>query len=324
MRRAVTAALVSTALVTTLTSCGDDAAQSASADGSCTPATLKVGVLPISNLAPLYVGINEGFFEDEGLTIEPVVQAGGAEAVAALVSGSLDVGWSATTGTVIAASRNLPIVIVAPGTVGPSDESEPNGPIVVTGSSPIREPADLEGKTVSINTLANLGDITIRAALDNLGVDSSTVKFVEVSFPDMPAMLEQGEVDAAWLTEPFSTSVVEEGGRVLFDSFVETRPGLPTGHWVTTTRQTAEKECSIVAFGRAVEKANIFANENPDAVRTAIEGYTEIPAPVIGKITLPTWTDEHDTEGLKVITKLTEKYADVEPVDIESLILETS
>jgi NitT/TauT family transport system substrate-binding protein len=97
-----------------------------------------------------------------------------------------------------------------------------------------------------------------------------------------------------------------------FDSFLKTRPGLPTGHWVTTTRQTAKEECIIRAFGRAVTKSNVFANTHPDAVRTAIGQYTKIPAPVIAKITLPTWTDRHDIDGLKVIAKLTEKYVDID------------
>ena len=33
--------------------------------------TLKVGVIPIADVAPLYVGIDQGFFKDEKLTIKP-------------------------------------------------------------------------------------------------------------------------------------------------------------------------------------------------------------------------------------------------------------
>lgn len=99
---------------------GDDQALEEGSDGKV---TLKVGVLPIANLAPFYVAVNEGFFDDQGLKVEPVVQQGGAEVVASLVSGALDVGWSATTGTVITAAQGPPIKVVAPGTIGPTKEN---------------------------------------------------------------------------------------------------------------------------------------------------------------------------------------------------------
>lgn len=53
--------------------------------------TLKVGVLPIADLAPLYLGIDQGFFKEENLKIEPL---------AAGVSGaaSEDKAWDALLG----------------------------------------------------------------------------------------------------------------------------------------------------------------------------------------------------------------------------------
>jgi ABC-type nitrate/sulfonate/bicarbonate transport system substrate-binding protein len=50
----------------------------------------------------------------------------------------------------------------------------------VKGSSDIQEPADLEGKTIAINTLNNISQLTVTAALDSEGVDTSTLHFVEV------------------------------------------------------------------------------------------------------------------------------------------------
>jgi NitT/TauT family transport system substrate-binding protein len=49
--------------------------------------TLKVGVIPISDVAPLYLGIAKGYFKDEHLAIEPVPAQGGAVIVPAVLSG---------------------------------------------------------------------------------------------------------------------------------------------------------------------------------------------------------------------------------------------
>ena len=52
------------------------------------PATLRVSVIPTSVLAPLYAGIKNGYFKDEGLTIDLAPTAGGAIGIPALVGGS--------------------------------------------------------------------------------------------------------------------------------------------------------------------------------------------------------------------------------------------
>jgi NitT/TauT family transport system substrate-binding protein len=44
------------------------------------PVTLKVGVLPVTDVAPLYIGRQQGFFAQQKLTVKPQVMQGGAEA----------------------------------------------------------------------------------------------------------------------------------------------------------------------------------------------------------------------------------------------------
>ncbi|NEK56521.1 ABC transporter substrate-binding protein [Geodermatophilus sabuli] len=304
---------------------GGGGAAATSGGGGQETVTLRVGVLPIANLAPLYVAQNEGLFEEQGIEVETLVQAGGAEVVTSLVSGGIDVGWSATTGTVISAARGLPIRIVAPGTIGPEDDAEPSGsPLAVRGDSPIQTVEDLAGKRIAVNTLANLADITMRAGLDNLGVDSSTIQFVEIPFPDMPAALETGQVDAAVTSEPFFTQVVQNGGRFIFDPFYATRPGLPTGHWVATSEYAEGNPDVIERFNAAILEANEFSNENPEAVHEAIGGYTQIPPAVIENINISTWSTDVDVEGLRTVEEITREYGPegLPEVDVESLVFE--
>ena len=65
-----------------------------------------------------------------------------------------------------------------------------------------RTPADLEGKTVAVNTLNNIGPVTINHWMEKHGGDYTKIKYVEVPFPDMGAALEAKRVDAAFTVEP--------------------------------------------------------------------------------------------------------------------------
>lgn len=112
----------------------------------------------------------------------------------------------------------------------PRTTSRRSGP---RGDGPIREPRDLEGRTLAVNTLDNIAEVTALEALSAEGVDVDSIELTEVPFPDMQAPVENGEVDAAFFIEPFSTLAEEAGAELIAgaDRGVD-RPGrglLPPG-----------------------------------------------------------------------------------------------
>src|SRR5215210_6744992 len=95
-----------------LAGCGDDGGSGGGGGGDGgepEAVTLKVGVIPIADVAPLYLGVDQGFFEEEGLTIEPQLAEGGAAIVPSVVSGDYQIGFSNTTSLIIAGSKDVPI-----------------------------------------------------------------------------------------------------------------------------------------------------------------------------------------------------------------------
>ena len=84
--------LLALACATALVACGDD-----EPSGGSGPTKLKVGVIPIADVAPLYLGIEKGFFKEESLEIEPVLAEGGAAIVPAVISGANQIGFSNAT-----------------------------------------------------------------------------------------------------------------------------------------------------------------------------------------------------------------------------------
>src|SRR3954467_11054048 len=91
--------------------CGGSSGES----GKGKPVTIRVGSTPIGDVAPLHLGIRKGVFKQEKATIEPKPADVGVAVVAAVVHGSDDVGFGNTTTLTIAASKNLPLQIIAPG-----------------------------------------------------------------------------------------------------------------------------------------------------------------------------------------------------------------
>lgn len=229
---------------------------------------LTIGLIPIVDVAPVYVGIQQGFFREEGIELDPVLAAGGAAIVPAVTSDSYQIGFSNNVSLIIGVSKGgLPLQLVSPG-VGISPENRSSNPAagycsVVTADSAIQNAADLQGRTVAVNTLNNIGDVTIKAALQSEGIDPSTVKFTELAFPDMPAAVEQRRVDAAWACEPFVTQLLDRGGaRPVLDNYDKTDPNLSVASYFASKQWATKNPETLAAFKRAMHKSMVYATQN--------------------------------------------------------------
>ncbi|WP_406019719.1 ABC transporter substrate-binding protein [Nocardioides sp. NBC_00850] len=91
-RRGLATALV-LAMPLALSACGGE-----SADESAGGATeITVGVIPIVDVAPIYLGVEKGFFKEEGLDVNLELAQGGAAIIPAVASGQYQFGFSNTT-----------------------------------------------------------------------------------------------------------------------------------------------------------------------------------------------------------------------------------
>src|SRR3954452_8011867 len=146
--------------------CGCDSGGGATpAPKSSEPVTLKVGVIPIADVAPLYLGIKKGFFKEENLTIKPQLAEGGAAITPAVLSGDFQIGFSNTISLLIAASKGLAVQMISQGVLAGTDKSQAWADLLVRKNGPIKTAKDLEGKTIAVNTLKNICEVTIKASL---------------------------------------------------------------------------------------------------------------------------------------------------------------
>jgi NitT/TauT family transport system substrate-binding protein len=309
------------ALALGIAGCGDDGEPAGQGGGEGSgPTQLKVQETAGVPSAFMGFGIEKGFFRDRQLDIELEAAQGGAATIPALVSGDIQVGGSNVVSLLIAASRNLPIQVIAPGTSA-QESGDDFGALLVAGEGDVREARDLEGKRIAVNTLNNIADVVVKAALEEEGADPSRLRLIEVPFPEMGATLANGDVDAAFSIEPFVTATVREGARVLNYSYVATEPGMQVGA-LAVSRRFAEQNPDVVErFRAAVAETAEYVMANEDEFRSFLSERAEIAPALAKRIVLPRFTTEVDAESLENTAGLMEKYGLLEePVDVGALL----
>jgi NitT/TauT family transport system substrate-binding protein len=256
---------------------------------------LKIATQPIVDSAPLYLGVSKGFFTEQGIELTIDTAVGGAAVIPGVVSGSLDFGRGNLLSTMVANDKGLDMRCItnANSTAGKPDI----GAVVVRRDSPIANAAQLSGRSVSVNTVNNIGDTTIRTVVQDAGGDPQAVRFVEIPFPDAPAALERGQVDAAWILEPFLTQATDQGAKVISYNFSEFHPQLDISCVFTTQRYIQEKGDIVNRFRNAMNKSLQYSDQHPDEVRAIVGTYTKIEPSILQRMVIPKFRAEFSKEA---------------------------
>jgi NitT/TauT family transport system substrate-binding protein len=319
MRRRLVSALAITALIAVTAACGDDGAGGDIAEGES--ASVKVGAIPIVDVAPLHLGVAKGFFKEEGLDVQVINTTGGAAAVPGVVSGQFDFAFGNVVSLVVAKSQGLELQAIAEGNSSTGIAGKDFSGVVVPKDSSIKDAAGLAGKTVAVNNLKNVGDTTVRASIRKAGGDPARVSFVEMPFPEMPAAVEKKQVDAAWIVEPFFTLAQDQGARVVASNFVDTAPNMTVATYFTSQQTIAEKPQLTERFTRAIKKSLQYAQDNPDEARQALLTYTQISPEVAERLTLPAWPQDINKNSVQRLADLMQQDGLVpEKVDVAAIL----
>jgi len=261
--------------VLVLTACA-----SADAGGSADngPLTLRLGYFPNLTHASALVGVKKGFFASalgSGVTIETHTFNAGGEAVTAILSGSIDatfVGPNPTTNAFVQ-SHGEAVRVIAGATSG--------GALLVVKPS-ITSPAQLKGKKIADPQLGGTQDIALRWYLKGQGFRTDTAGGGDVNvLPQDNAQtltsFKQGQIDGAWVPEPWASRlVVEGGGKVLVDE----RDLWPGGRFVTTnlivsTQFLNSHPVRVKALLEGLYQATQYINSNPTDAQTVTNDAVE-------------------------------------------------
>jgi NitT/TauT family transport system substrate-binding protein len=265
-------------------------------------ATVTLDTLPIANGFPLDLGIKQGFFEKRGIEIKKVVLQSGNDIVLALANSNGDIGYIGWTPAFIADTSGIGITTAAASEVEGTSQADNWQNILVKGSSSIRTPQDLAGKTIAVNALKGVGEVVIKAALKKLGMDPNSVKLLAIPFPAMRTALANGQVDAIWTPEPFmSQALNQDGARIVMAPGPVVAPFLPNGVYVARTAWTKENPALARSFRLAMNESLIYAQGHPDEIRALLPAATR-------DIRLPVWSPILDRGKLLQLARYAKEF----------------
>jgi NitT/TauT family transport system substrate-binding protein len=297
MTRRIAALVLAAALAAATTACGSSSSPNTPAGGQ--PDKVKTGVISIVDVAPIYLGKQQGFFSRRNIDLTLETAQGGSAIVPAVVSGQYQFGFSNVISLLLALSRKLPIKAVSNGTNSTGKPDADFGGLVVKDPA-ITSPRALEGKKVATNTLKNIVDTSVRDIVKKDGGDPNKVSFVELAFPDMAAALDAGNVQAIFAVEPFLSAAKAKGWKVI-GSYANVDPKLCVALYFTSTQLIASNPDLVRRFSDAMKESLAYADSHPDEVRAVLASYTQISEDLRKTLILPTWPADIDRSS---ITKL--------------------
>jgi NitT/TauT family transport system substrate-binding protein len=238
---------------------------------------INVGVLPIIDDAPVYVALRHGLFDAHGIDVTPVILNSGEQATKELLSGQLQFTFSNYVTTILAASQGAQLRLVADGSQGLPNTND----LMVARNSPIRNVAQLRGKTIAVNAIGNIATMMTDSTLRASGVPVGSVRYTVMPFPDMAAALAAHTVDAAWMAEPFITESGEQtGAEELADTASGPMANFPIAGYATLRSYAQANPAVVAGFTAALVQAQALA-ANRSVVEQAIATYIEGMAPAL-------------------------------------------
>jgi NitT/TauT family transport system substrate-binding protein len=290
-------ALLAVGMTISLAACGSsDEGSSSGSSEELMP--LNIADIKIAAQTDAYAAEKLGFFEKHGLDVEFTYAASGQDILTAVESGQQDVGLAIPGLALMAnATAGFDYVGLLQDQVA-HEEGPDTGGLIVSADSDIEDLKDLEGRSVAVvATGANQVYVSVVKVLTDAGVDVSKVNFQQIPFPQMGAVLAQGQVDAVANVDPFTTGLLSSGdGRLLSWYYVDALPGMPLGTYWATQEWADSHSAEVAAFQAAMHEAVDYLNANPDEARDLIAEFTGLDRALLDEMPLIKWDTNVSTD----------------------------
>jgi NitT/TauT family transport system substrate-binding protein len=257
-----------------------------------------------STMGPEYA-LELGLFEKYGLDVTVEISASGQAATAAVLGGAAQIASSNTLGLVVAHAKSIPVSLFAPGAAylpGP-----PTVGVMVAKNSPYHAAADLQGKTVGVEGLHDLGTLAVMAWMQKNGVDPKTVRFVEMSAAVLGAAVARGTIDAAEIFTPFYEQSLDTCRSLTMPYAAIADHFLINGwfahnDWLSANRDVAAR------FTRAVIEAQVWANRERDKSGKMLAAFSKIDPATIARMTRATYASRLDVALVQPIVNIAAQF----------------
>jgi NitT/TauT family transport system substrate-binding protein len=222
---------------------------------------IRVGYFPNITHSQALIGMARGDFQKalgESVEIQATQFNAGPSVIEAIFAGKIDLSYigpnPAINGFIKSEGEALRIVCGA---------TSGGAALVVRPDADIKTAADLAGKKIASPQLGNTQDVALRGYIIDNGMQTleqgGTVEVIPTENPLILDMFRLGEIDGAWVPEPWASRLVVEGGGEVFlderDLWTETNGEFITAHIIVSAK---------------------FLSEHPNLVKAWIQAHIEV------------------------------------------------
>ena len=173
---------------------------------------IRVAFFPsIGHIIPI-VGLEEKFFEKgigEEKQIETKLFDSGPQVIESIFAGSIDIAYVGPgpiiNGFLKSDGKDIKIL---------SGAASGGASFIIQPNSGLESLENFDGKRIASPQISNSQDVSLRYYLESHGLKSvekgGTVFVLNISNPDIYTLFAKGDIDGAWVPEPWATILVQE------------------------------------------------------------------------------------------------------------------
>ena len=238
---------------------------------------IRVAFFPsISHAAPI-VGIENGIFESsigQEIKIETKLFDSGPQVIESIFANSIDVAYVGP-GPVINGflkSNGNDIKILAGAASGGAS-------FIIHPDSGLDSIENFDGKRIASPQISNSQDVSLRHYLASNNLQpvekGGTVFVLNISNPDIYTLFAKGEIDGAWVPEPWATMLVEEldGVRLFNEENLWPNEEFTSVLLISRTDYLEKNPELVKNWLKSHEETIAWINANPDKSKSIFEGF---------------------------------------------------
>lgn len=212
--------------------------------------------------APMYVAIEKGYFEENGINIDLILTSGADKVTAAVLSGDAEIGFSGSEATIYVYNGGEKDYLKTFAQLTQKD-----GSFIVSREKINNFTLDnLKGKTVIGGRAGGMPEMTFEYALKQNGIDPRNDLDIDtsVAFPAMGGAFISGQGDFVTLFEPTASQVEKQGYGYVVESVGKLGGNVPYTSFSARNSYINDNEDLIKSFDKAIQKGLDYVHNNSD------------------------------------------------------------
>jgi NitT/TauT family transport system substrate-binding protein len=227
--------------------------------------TLQIDGAAVPFYAPIYAGLEKGFFASRGIRLE-IIYAAASDILRNVAAGNVGFGFPNGDSVIAARANGLPVRVVH------TTYQRGIGALLTRADSGIRTYADLRGKRVAITALGSPNYLQLQVGLRQAGLTLEQIRLEIVATGAIVQALQAGQVDAIVFSELRRYNLEADGFPVFMISSNDFLPSF--GNVVATGQRTLQTQAPLVRrFLDAIDESFgwVIAGNVDEALRIAID-----------------------------------------------------